>query len=582
MVDVRSSLDLDLTSQIHLGDQLNEFSETQVSGLRSANSFVRLPDAPVASPGRVSVGALGAAASGAAQVMNTGVKAAGLGSRALGEVSRGVNAQGASENIAAERVVEASRKVGSTVVHAPGRVVNTGVKTVKRGRDAFRLYDRLTVRRLMRRAKRVGKPLKDLKLSRRELRALRRESKRAARLAAKVNRSGVKTVARASKTAVRVAQRLWVQVQRMVEQLVRLAAKAIAYIMSNPIVAAIVLGVLIFIAIVAMIFAPFAKGGDSGCGGETSVDTQVSEAEVSTVNGHHFKDTYYARGETWRLNASSPLGFAYGNCTDYVAWRLIEDEGGTPRPHNVFGKFFPVKGLVGHGFQWGMPGVLPGWKVVKHASDIRPGDVISYQGKVDYSDPTYGHVAYIAENTGNTIRIQEYSNYQYGERAFTISHIQSEIDSGGVVVKHNAHLPAGASSDDEADASSTTVCGVEQADDDTSDVTVNHVALDPENTDKGKYQRFALKHFAEHGWTSDVDHQMDCLIQLWQHESGWRTNAHNPSGAHGIPQALPGSKMGPGWEDDYRVQIKWGLGYIQGRYGSPCGAWGSWQQKKWY
>lgn len=577
MVDVRSSLDLDLTSQIHLGDQLNEFTEAQVSGLRSANSLVRLPDAPV--PGRVAMGALGAAASGAAQVVNTGVKAAGLGSRALGEVSRGVNAQGASENIAAERVVEASRKAGSTVVHAPSRVVNMGGKTVKRGRDALRLYDRLTVRRLMRRAKRAGKPLKDLKLSRRELRALRRESKRAARLAAKVNRSGVKTVARASKTAVRVAQRLWVQVQRMVEQLVRLAAKAIAYIMSNPIVAAIVLGVLIFIAIVAMIFAPFAKGGDSGCGGETSVDTQVSDAEVSTVSGHHFKDTYYARGETWRLNADSPLGFAYGNCTDYVAWRLIEDEESHPHPHNVHGKYSPH--LSANGYEWGLPGRLPGWKVVKHASDIRPGDVISFNPGVDHAVPKYGHVAYIAENTGNNIRIQEYANYKYGERVFTISHIQSEIDSGGVVVKHNAHLPAGASSDDEDD-SSTTVCGVEQAYDDTSDVTVNHVALDPENTDKGKYQRFALKHFAEHGWTSDVDHQMDCLIQLWQHESGWRTNAHNPSGAHGIPQALPGSKMGAGWEDDYRVQIKWGLGYIQGRYGSPCGAWGSWQQKKWY
>ncbi|NYI25319.1 CHAP domain-containing protein [Aeriscardovia aeriphila] len=579
MVDVRSSLDLDLTSQIHLGDQLNEFSETQVSGLRSANSFVRLPDAPSASPGRVAVGVLGAAASGAAQVVNTGVKAAGLGSRALGEVSRGVNAQGASENIAAERVVEASRKVGSTAVHAPGRVVNMGGKTVKRGRDALRLYDRLTVRRLMRRAKRAGKPLKDLKLSRRELRALRRESKRAARLAAKVNRSGVKTVARASKTAVRMAQRLWVQVQRMVEQLVRLAAKAIAYIMSNPIVAAIVLGVLIFIAIVAMIFAPFAKGGDSGCGGETSVDTQVSDAEVSTVAGHHFKDTYYARGETWRLNADSPLGFAYGNCTDYVAWRLIEDEEAHPHPHNVHDKYSPH--LSANGYEWGLPGRLPGWKVVKQASDIRPGDVISYQGNVDYSDPTYGHVAYIAENNGNNIRIQEYANYKYGERVFTIPHIQSEIDNGGVVVKHNAHLPAGASSDDE-DASSTTVCGVEQADDDTSDVTVNHVALDPKNTDKGKYQRFALKHFAEHGWASDVDHQMDCLNALWMRESGWRTNAHNPSGAHGIPQALPGSKMGPGWEDDYRVQIKWGLGYIQGRYGNPCGAWAHSQANGWY
>lgn len=76
--------------------------------------------------------------------------------------------------------------------------------------------------------------------------------------------------------------------------------------------------------------------------------------------------------------------------------------------------------------------------------------------------------------------------------------------------------------------------------------------------------------------------QWPCLYNLWMRESGWRTNAHNPSGAHGIPQALPGSKMGVGWESDPVVQIGWGLGYIKGRYGTPCGAWAAFQQKGWY
>ena len=49
------------------------------------------------------------------------------------------------------------------------------------------------------------------------------------------------------------------------------------------------------------------------------------------------------------------------------------------------------------------------------------------------------------------------------------------------------------------------------------------------------------------------------------------------SGAYGIPQALPGSKMGSGWQDDPRVQITWGLGYIKSRYVSPCEAWSTWQ-----
>ena len=70
---------------------------------------------------------------------------------------------------------------------------------------------------------------------------------------------------------------------------------------------------------------------------------------------------------------------------------------------------------------------------------------------------------------------------------------------------------------------------------------------------------------------------MSCLIRLWNQESGWRTDAYNTSsGAYGIPQALPASKLasaGSDWMTNYRTQINWGLGYISGRYGSPCGAW---------
>jgi len=77
--------------------------------------------------------------------------------------------------------------------------------------------------------------------------------------------------------------------------------------------------------------------------------------------------------------------------------------------------------------------------------------------------------------------------------------------------------------------------------------------------------------------------QWPCLEKLWTKESGWSATAHNSSsGAHGIPQALPGSKMGPGWQSDPVVQISWGLKYIKGRYGSPCGAWNAFLSKGWY
>ncbi len=88
---------------------------------------------------------------------------------------------------------------------------------------------------------------------------------------------------------------------------------------------------------------------------------------------------------------------------------------------------------------------------------------------------------------------------------------------------------------------------------------------------------------ASRGWTGE---QWYCLYQLWQKESGWRTNAGNTSsGAYGIPQALPGSKMasvGSDWLSNPATQITWGMGYISGRYSSPCAAWSTSQSRGWY
>lgn len=85
-----------------------------------------------------------------------------------------------------------------------------------------------------------------------------------------------------------------------------------------------------------------------------------------------------------------------------------------------------------------------------------------------------------------------------------------------------------------------------------------------------------------YGWCGQ---QYVCVVALWNRESGWNVSAHNPSGAHGIPQALPGSKMsaaGADWRSNPYTQIKWGLKYIKGRYGTPCNAWSEWQRKRWY
>lgn len=88
---------------------------------------------------------------------------------------------------------------------------------------------------------------------------------------------------------------------------------------------------------------------------------------------------------------------------------------------------------------------------------------------------------------------------------------------------------------------------------------------------------------ASRGWTGE---QWYCLYQLWQKESGWNTTSGNSSsGAYGIPQALPGGKMasaGADWATNPATQITWGLGYIAGRYSTPCGAWANSQSSGWY
>jgi hypothetical protein len=99
----------------------------------------------------------------------------------------------------------------------------------------------------------------------------------------------------------------------------------------------------------------------------------------------------------------------------------------------------------------------------------------------------------------------------------------------------------------------------------------------------GSAQQLAQAMLASFGWSSS---QFSCLDPLWAHESGWSVTAANAgSGAYGIPQALPGSRMtsaGPDWRTNAATQITWGLDYIKGTYGSPCGAWSHEQAAGWY
>ena len=98
-----------------------------------------------------------------------------------------------------------------------------------------------------------------------------------------------------------------------------------------------------------------------------------------------------------------------------------------------------------------------------------------------------------------------------------------------------------------------------------------------------EYQAYARERCYDYGWS---DSDFYALVNLWNRESGWNIYSKNSSsGAYGIPQALPGSKMASAGSDyltNYKTQINWGLSYIKSRYGSPSNAWSSFQSKGWY
>lgn len=93
-----------------------------------------------------------------------------------------------------------------------------------------------------------------------------------------------------------------------------------------------------------------------------------------------------------------------------------------------------------------------------------------------------------------------------------------------------------------------------------------------------EYQKYAK----DYGKYDDI--QMECLINLWNRESGWNpNNVNKKSGACGIPQALPCSKIKKvEGSNDWKAQIRWGIKYINYRYKNPCGAWKHFQSKHWY
>ena len=101
--------------------------------------------------------------------------------------------------------------------------------------------------------------------------------------------------------------------------------------------------------------------------------------------------------------------------------------------------------------------------------------------------------------------------------------------------------------------------------------------------DPGSAESIAYNMMSSFGFSPSS--QWECLDETWQKESSWEYDAENASGAYGIPQALPASKMSSAGSDyltNPATQIKWGLGYISSVYGTPCNAWSHEVDDGWY
>jgi hypothetical protein len=174
-----------------------------------------------------------------------------------------------------------------------------------------------------------------------------------------------------------------------------------------------------------------------------------------------------------------------------------------------------------------------------------------------YDEVRYLHVNYIAETAGADVTVKAEAVFEYAaDKANGLNDAQEEADKAAKEAEEAAEEAANAGrtnvdipgSCSEYSGNKATGCALAQ----------------------------------EHGFGLD---EVGCLVALWDRESGWNELAANGIGAYGIPQALPGDKMaseGSDWETNPVTQIEWGLGYIEGRYGTPCEAWDHSEEVGWY
>ena len=300
------------------------------------------------------------------------------------------------------------------------------------------------------------------------------------------------------------------------------------------------------------------KGSLNVSGGDGS--TSSAQAVSGSTGSTNVVGMTEADAEAWFGGKQGPNDFcgtyAYGQCTWWTCMRAKK------LGWKNIGQYW------GDGQNWARSGAAAGYKTTTDAPV--PGSIISWPAGVQGSSPTYGHVGIVesVDAAKGTITTSEKgAGYKVYSRTMPIK-------NGGTYVLPNEKLSGTGGSSGGSAAVEQCVSG----DDAGSDTSGNKAGA-------ADARKIAKRKIKEYGW-DDTEYQ--CLVTLWDHESGWNYQAENPSsGAYGIPQALPGSKMataGQDWKTNAATQIKWGLNYIHGRYSTPCAAWAFWQAQPghWY
>lgn len=228
---------------------------------------------------------------------------------------------------------------------------------------------------------------------------------------------------------------------RAARRVVNWEARNIAGIISRIIglvvakISGTVLAICIILTLVMLVLSIVSSFLPAWLTGEEESKNQATVAVAGVVAGGMGNDYPYKDKPFNEENTAT--GYYFGNCTDFVIWRVNRDAGVLHEPWTYNNHNTTPSG--GHGYQWGLPTALPGWVTTDKPS---PGDIISFQPSSQGGrwSAEFGHVAYIGQVLVNgSITVENYGTGEYFVTNYTASELSQLVSTGQAIIKHNPH-----------------------------------------------------------------------------------------------------------------------------------------------